>query len=236
MGNNNSIQDSSSSREAELTPPRIVINERVTLREKTRTRFVLVIAMCCSTVINTVEPEPGAEEAGATEDSERQRPVSSGLAVTQVIVPPPKKPLNSRPRIRRYGYRFTAKVDPLILSPDDLEEISMFGQDIIKEQEDAVQTDLGRWVKLSFFHKQDKKLFTEASVEKIINADKRVDEKEQKELDKSEKDLERIRARSAVINTVGNEIQRRKMNTLRLLQAKKKREEDKLRLKQNLKS
>lgn len=91
-------------------------------------------------------------------------------------------------------------------------------------------------MKLSFFHKQDKKLFTEASVEKIINADKRVDEKEQKELDKSEKDLERIRARSAVINTVGNEIQRRKMNTLRLLQAKKKREEDKLRLKQNLKS
>ena len=55
-------------------------------------------------------------------------------------------------------------------------------------------------------------------------------------MDKSEKDLERIRARSAVINTVGNEIQRRKMNTLRLLQAKKKREEDKLRLKQNLKS
>ena len=81
-----------------------------------------------------------------------------------------------------------------------------------------------------------KAFLTEASVEKIINADKRVDEKEQKELDKSEKDLERIRARSAVINTVGNEIQRRKMNTLRLLQAKKKREEDKLRLKQNLKS
>ena len=56
MGNKNSIKDSSDS------SPRLVINDRVTLREKTRTRFVLVIAMCCSTVINTVEPEPGTED------------------------------------------------------------------------------------------------------------------------------------------------------------------------------
>ena len=61
-------------------------------------------------------------------------------------------------------------------------------------------------------------------------------DKEQAELEKSEKDLERIRARSAVINTVSaNEIQRRKMNEVRLLQAKMKREEEKRRLKQNMK-
>ena len=74
-------------------------------------------------------------------------------------------------------------------------------------------------------------------MEKIINAEKTVEDNEQTEAEKSEKDLERIRARSAVINTVkGNEIQRRKMNEMRLLQAKMKREEEKRKLKQNMKS
>ena len=43
----------------------------------------------------------------------------------------------------RYGYRFTAKVDPLILSPDDLEEISKFGQEINEAGEEEF-TDIGR--------------------------------------------------------------------------------------------
>ena len=140
MGNKNSIKES---QDSEDSPPRIVINDRVTLREKTRTRFVLVIAMCCSTVINTVEPEPGAEETRSIAEDERQRPAPSSLSAAQPIIPPPRKPLTSRPRIRRYGYRFTAKVDPLILSADDLEEISKFGQDIVNQQEQDVQTDLG---------------------------------------------------------------------------------------------
>ena len=144
MGNNKSIRDSND-HDAEESPAQIVINDRVTLREKTRTRFVLVIAMCCSTVINTVEPEPGTEEVRNKEEDDWQRPALSSLAVTQQKPPkPPKKPLTSRPRIRRYGYRFTARVDPLILSPADLEEISQFGQEIANLQEEAVQTDLGK--------------------------------------------------------------------------------------------
>ena len=146
MGNNKSIRDSND-HDAEESPAQIVINDRVTLREKTRTRFVLVIAMCCSTVINTVEPEPGTEEVRNKEEDDWQRPALSSLAVTQQVVPPPKKPLTSRPRIRRYGYKFTAKVDPLILSADDLEEISKFGQEIVKEQDESIQTDLGVYVK-----------------------------------------------------------------------------------------
>ena len=150
MGNKNSIKDSSDSRihDAKDSSPRLVINDRVTLREKTRTRFVLVIAMCCSTVINTVEPESGTEDTRSIEeDGERLRPAMSSLAVTQQKPPkPPKKPLTSRPRIRRYGYRFTARVDPLILSAADLEEISQFGQEIANLQEEAVQTDLGKFI------------------------------------------------------------------------------------------
>ena len=237
MGNKNSIRDSSDS------SPRLVINDRVTLREKTRTRFVLVIAMCCSTVINTVEPEPGMEEAGSIkEDGERQRPALSSLALTHQKKPPkpPKKPLTSRPRIRRYGYRFTARVDPLVLSAADLEEISQFGQEIVNIQEEAIQTDLGIKGHIFILHTSNKIikfLFTEAAVEKIINAEKAVEDIKQTEAEKSEKDLERIRARSAVINEVNrNEIQRRKMNEMRLLQAKMKREEEKRKLKQNVKS
>ena len=152
MGNKNSIKDSSD------TSSRLVINDRVTLREKTRTRFVLVIAMCCSTVINTVEPEPGTEDTGSLEeDGERQRPALSSLALTQQKPPkPPKKPLTSRPRIRRYGYRFTARVDPLVLSAADLEEISQFGQEIVNIQEEAVQTELG--IKTLHFHASNIKL------------------------------------------------------------------------------
>ena len=74
-------------------------------------------------------------------------------------------------------------------------------------------------------------------MEKILNAEKTVEDIRQSEAEKSEKDLERIRARSAVINEVkGNEIQRRKINEMRLLQAKMKREEEKRKLKQNVKS
>ena len=52
-----------------------------------------------------------------------------------------------------------------------------------------------------------------------------------------EKDMERNRARSAVMNNVKkNEIQRRKMNEMRLMQAKMKRDEEKLRMKDNIKA
>ena len=73
--------------------------------------------------------------------------------------------------------------------------------------------------------------------EKDLEKRRAVEDIRQTEVEKSEKDLERIRARSAVINTVkGNEIQRRKMNEMRLLQAKMNREEEKRKLKHNVKS
>ena len=101
----------------------IVSNKKISVREeitkrknKTKTGFVLIIAMCCSTVINTVEPEDKQDGQNDEDSSESSIPKSAqNLA--------PRKPLNSRPRVRSYGYRFT-RVAPLILSVDDLEDLS----------------------------------------------------------------------------------------------------------------
>ena len=101
----------------------IVSNKKVSVKEeiikrknKTKTGFVLIIAMCCSTVINTVEPEDKQNRPNeeACSESNIPKPVQNFA---------PKKPLNSRPRVRSYGYRFT-RVAPLILSVDDLEDLS----------------------------------------------------------------------------------------------------------------
>ena len=122
--------------------PQFVIHERVRVRSarRPRTRCVLVVALCCSTVINTVEPEPDTSQAG---HSVRILPLVLGLnqikstiifsnvllititcpgqvspdtgaavphhgaapsvTVNQLVVQPPRKPLNSRPRVRRCG-------------------------------------------------------------------------------------------------------------------------------------
>ena len=101
----------------------IVSNKKVSVKEeiikrknKTKTGFVLIVAMCCSTVINTVEPEDNQKGQNEEANSESNIPKSvQSLA--------PKKPLNSRPRVRSYGYRFT-RVAPIILSVDDLEDLS----------------------------------------------------------------------------------------------------------------
>ena len=98
MGNKPSSKDKSS-RE-------IFIHEEVTLTQKTKTRFVLIIAMCCSTVINKVEPE----------NSQPQNPESNDLKASESLeyIAPPKKPLNSKPRVRRYGYRSEKKTGFLV--------------------------------------------------------------------------------------------------------------------------
>ena len=44
-----------------------VREEIIKRRNKTKTGFVLIIAMCCSTVINTREPEEG--QSGPNEES-----------------------------------------------------------------------------------------------------------------------------------------------------------------------
>ena len=104
----------------------IVSNKKISVKEeiikrknKTKTGFVLIIAMCCSTVINTVEPEDKQDQQNNEEASSE----SNITKPAQNFAPKPKKPLNSRPRVRSYGYRFT-RVAPLILSVDDLEDLS----------------------------------------------------------------------------------------------------------------
>ena len=95
-----------------------VKDEIIKRKNKTKTGVVLIIAMCCSTVINTVESEdkPDQQNEEASSESNITKP-------PQNFAPKPKKPLNSRPRVRSYGYRFT-RVSPLILSVDDLEDFS----------------------------------------------------------------------------------------------------------------
>ena len=103
----------------------IVSNKKISVKEeiikrknKTKTGVVLIIAMCCSTVINTAESEDKQDRQNEEASSESNIPKPA-----QNFAPKPKKPLNSRPRVRSYGYRFT-RVSPLILSVDDLEDFS----------------------------------------------------------------------------------------------------------------
>ena len=103
----------------------IVSNKKISVKDeiikrknKTKTGVVLIIAMCCSTVINTVESEDKPDQQNEEASSESNIPKPP-----QNFAPKPKKPLNSRPRVRSYGYRFT-RVAPLILSVEDLEDLS----------------------------------------------------------------------------------------------------------------
>ena len=105
----------------------IVSNKKVSVKEeiikrknKTKTGFVLIVAMCCSTVINTVEPEDDKQDQQENEEVSSESNIPKPV---QNFAPKPKKPLNSRPRVRSYGYRFT-RVAPIILSVDDLEDLS----------------------------------------------------------------------------------------------------------------
>ena len=131
MGNRNSVGVQREYEEGE-NQRKIVIHDEIEVKPKSRTNCVLIIAMCCSTVINTVEPEHqhNDQDIHITNISANTNHVNSSE-----VVAPPKKPLNSKPRVRRYGYSFTARVDPLILSPDDLEELSIVGQEINKTVE-----------------------------------------------------------------------------------------------------
>ena len=65
MGNKSSAPPPAPSAE-DGEAPQFVIHEHVRVRSarRPRTRCVLVVALCCSTVINTVEPEPDTSQAG----------------------------------------------------------------------------------------------------------------------------------------------------------------------------
>ena len=77
MGNKSSTPPPAPSAE-DGEAPQFVIHERVRVRSarRPRTRCVLVVALCCSTVINTVEPEPDTSQAG---HSVRNLPLVLGL-------------------------------------------------------------------------------------------------------------------------------------------------------------
>ena len=197
----------------------IVINDAVTISRRTRTRFVVIIAMCCSTVINKVEPEhrENNNEADYSNNEDKNN--------TETVTPP-KKPLNSRPRVRRYGYRFTAKVDPLVLSPADLEELSTIGKKINSQSYNETEQLDSKVLADVDEDDESEDEFVEIPWEEEIKRLMAIREAEQKE-----KDLARSRARSAVmLNVKKNEFHRRKMNEIRHMQAKMKREEEKAKL------
>ena len=114
----------------------IYINEKVRVKQRPRKRFVFIIAMCCSTVVNAVEPEETDLET-----EKKDKPAPTSHLIINNIVAPPKKPLNSKPRVRRYGYGFTTKIQPLVLSAEDLEELKEVGDQINEEQKQTVESN-----------------------------------------------------------------------------------------------
>lgn len=215
MGNRNSVGVKKGT-EDEEHQRKIVIHDEIAVKPKSSTKCVLIIAMCCSTVINKVEPEyqHNDQDINITNIS-----ANTPHVISNEVVAPPKKPLNSKPRIRRYGYRFTAKIDPLILSADDLQELSIVGQEINQtveiENKDA-----------PFIPEDDEDEYE--FIDEPFDIDKL---RQQIRKEREEREEVRHRARSAVMyNVKKNELQRRKMNELRLLQAKQKREDEKHRL------
>ena len=119
MGNRHTSSSIHPSNALIVSSKKISVKEEIIKRKnKTKTGVVLIIAMCCSTVINTVESEDKQDRQNEEASSESNIPKPA-----QNFAPKPKKPLNSRPRVRSYGYRFT-RVAPLILSVEDLEDFS----------------------------------------------------------------------------------------------------------------
>ena len=195
-----------------------VREEIIRRKNKTKTGFVLIIAMCCSTVINTIEPEDC--ESGQNEERSSEPSVP-----TQTLAP--RKPLNSRPRVRSYGYRVT-RVAPLILSVDGVEDMAKPREKPGDQAEvpGAVSQELGEpkpelkpseGEELNCPPVEDKLCLPTITVtrppeEKVEKASLTWTERLRKETEeKIEKDLERSRARSAMMNTIAhNELQRRK--------------------------
>ena len=212
MGNKNSVH-AVPGEEPGFTS-RVFFNEKVKIRQRTRKRIVFIIALCCSTVVNTVEPE----NQEPYQRSNSQDYTTPNVTINHIVVPP-KKPLNSKPRVRRYGYGFSTKVTPLVLSADDIEELN----------------EVGESIKENNFAELSSNFFTNQNDGPCPVCDNNDDMEliktllAEKEQERMVRHKERARARSAVMENIKkNEIKRMKMNEQRLLQAKLKRETEKL--------
>ena len=215
-----------------------VREEIINRKNKTKTGFVVIIAMCCTTVINTLEPD-------MAHSGQHQEPHCEPYSQKQAQSLPPRKPLNSRPRVRSYGYRVT-RVAPLILAVDGLEDSTNPKEKVSHGEELSKAQLVAPEEKEVNFDSEPKGEIENAIVSKdvtpsteqlsrpvILQTEEKTEkvnltwtERLRKETEeKIVKDQERCRARSAMMNTIAiNELQRRKH-----LQAKTNRGEERRR-------
>ena len=185
----------------------------VKLSDKTKTKVLMITTLCCSTVVSASEPVTIKKPQTKTKVKQLKVPKAPNVN--------PNRPMNSKARVRRYGYQF-AKVSPLIISVEELE--------LTAKIEKAI-ADTGQY--------DDGDMETEPSLEEYPEPPNIVKSHSMENLyipEKSNENVvdeeERKRCRSAMLHKVKkNELTRKKMNDLRLLQAKLKRKEEKQRLK-----
>ena len=185
----------------------------VKLSEKTKTKVLMITTLCCSTVVSSSEPVTIKKQQTKTKVKQLKVPKAPNVN--------PNRPMNSKARVRRYGYQF-AKVSPLIISVEELE--------LTTEAENAI-ADTGQY--------DDRDMETEPSLEEYPEPPNIMKSHSMENLYIPEKtnetvvdEEERKRCRSAMLHKVKkNELTRKKMNDLRLIQAKLKRKEEKQRLK-----
>ena len=183
-------------------------NNKIKLSEKTKTKVLMITTLCCSTVVNA---EPITMKKPTTKTKVKQ------IKAANVN---PNRPMNSKARVRRYGYQF-AKVSPITLSVEEV--------DVPIEEEKSI-TDNSQ---------HDGDMETELSLEEYPEPPNIVKSHSMENLYIPERpsenmvdEEERKRCRSAMLQKVQkNEITRKRRNEIRLLQAKLKRKEEKQKLK-----
>ena len=190
----------------------------VKLSEKTKTKVIMITALCCSTVVTAPEPEAIRNISAQTKVKQIKGKKTKVQKVPNVN---PNRPMNSKARVRRYGYKF-AKVSPIILSVEELEterEDSSEIEDIHSHDDKEIETELSLEE-----YPEPANIIKSQSLENLYIPEKAIDNSVNEE--------ERKRCRSAMLQKVKqNELKRKKSNELRLLQVKLKRDEEKQRQK-----
>ena len=182
----------------------------INLSEKTKTRVLMITTLCCSTIVNTSEPVV-VKKVPTKKTKVKQ------LKAPKVANVNPNRPMNSKARVRRYGYQF-AKVSPIVISDEEEEEpIEIEKPDVetcqYEDKDDETEEALDEYPeapKVAKSQSMENLYVPERNSENVINEE------------------ERKRCRSAMLQKVQkNEIVRKKKNELRLLQAKLKRQQEK---------
>ena len=182
----------------------------INLSEKTKTRVLMITTLCCSTVVNTSEPV-------VVKKVQTKKTKVKQLKAPKVANVNPNRPMNSKARVRRYGYQF-AKVSPIVLSDEEEEEPPDVEKPDVEnsqyeEKNEETEVSLEEYPEppnIAKSQSMETLYVPERNTENVINEE------------------ERKRCRSAMLQKVQkNEIVRKKKNELRLLQAKLKRKEEK---------